>query len=250
MTFIFNLKKDPIDKRDIPFKLKVSTPVKLPEEYDLKKSCPPIISQGNLGACGPNQISQNLKFLLKKQKSVVFQPSRLFIYYFSRVLDNSDIREDTGITLRSGLKSISKFGVCNETEWKYNTTDFTKKPNDQVIEKALFYTKNFKYNSVLQTEQNIKEVIYSGFPVLFGLDIYSSFQSSKALKTGIVPFPNTVKEQKLGGHAMSIIGWNKTHFIVSNTWGKNFGDEGYFYIDYNYILNQDLSNSFWTCSYF
>ena len=148
MSFIFNLKKDPIDKRDIPFKLKVSTPIKLPEQFDLRKLCPPIISQGNLGACGPNQISQNLKFLLKKQKTIVFQPSRLFIYYFSRVLDNSDIREDSGITLRSGLKSISKFGVCNETEWKYSQ-DFTKKPTDELIQKALFYSKNFNANFLL-----------------------------------------------------------------------------------------------------
>lgn len=38
----------------------------------------------------------------------------------------------------------------------------------------------------------------------------------------------------LGGHAMTIVGYNTEGFIVKNSWGKNFGDNGYVVISYDY----------------
>ena len=85
---VYNLIKDKPDERDIVFNVeKLRADVsKLPPSYDLRSTgfIPPILDQGTLGSCGPNQISNALRFCLRKLKAPVdFQPSRLFIYYFT-----------------------------------------------------------------------------------------------------------------------------------------------------------------------
>jgi C1A family cysteine protease len=37
--------------------------------------------------------------------------------------------------------------------------------------------------------------------------------------------PNTVR----GGHAVCLVGYTEDHFIVRNSWGKNWGDKGFAY---------------------
>ena len=42
------------------------------------------------------------------------------------------------------------------------------------------------------------------------------------------------------GHVMSVVGYNdnKKYFIIRNSWGKNYGKDGYFYLDYEYFTNR------------
>jgi hypothetical protein len=54
----------------------------LPVKVDLRKQCPPIFNQGQLGSCTTNAIGAAYRFDLLKQKiDAGFVPSRLFIYY-------------------------------------------------------------------------------------------------------------------------------------------------------------------------
>jgi C1A family cysteine protease len=55
--------------------------------------------------------------------------------------------------------------------------------------------------------------------------------------------PNTTKEQLLGGHAILLIGYDdKTKvFKFQNSWGVGWGDKGYGYIPYDYVLDNNLA---------
>ena len=89
--------------------------------------------------------------------------------------------------------------------------------------------------------------IDNGYPVTIGFDVYSSFDSPTVARTGIMPYPNIRKEKLLGGHAVLIVGYNKNNdtFIVRNSWGKYWGDNGYFYMPFQVIKNTTMSGDFW-----
>jgi C1A family cysteine protease len=251
----YNLKKDEPDHRDFIFKaekLGVDNVI-LPPTYDLRATgcIPPILNQGQIGSCGPNQISNALRFCLKKNKCVDFQPSRLFIYFFTRLFEGSPLNQDTGISIRGGLNAVQKYGACSENNWGYDTSKFTVQPTKESITAARSHIPGFKYISIPQNLTNIKQAVYGGFPVILGIQLYDSFESDTVARTGVVPMPNKSKEALLGGHCVSLIGYddNKKVFIMMNSWG-NWGNKGFFTLPYDYILNSDLSSSFWIVTAF
>jgi C1A family cysteine protease len=250
----YNLKQDPEDPRDFMFKaekLKVDN-VELPESFSIRGKMPPILNQGQLGSCGPTQMSNCIRYCLRKLNFNEFQPSRLYMYYFTRVAEGSPIDQDTGISIRGGLKAIQKYGACSENNWGYNIPKYTTRPGDDCVKAGKTHIPGFRYIRVQQSLINIKQALFAGFPIIVGIKLYNSFESSSVAKTGNVPMPNIKKEACLGGHAVSIIGYNDAtqRFTCSNTWSASWGDKGYFTLPYDYILNPSLSSDFWIITYF
>ena len=53
-----------------------------------------------------------------------------------------------------------------------------------------------------------------------------------------MPIPSPSQGDKLiGGHAVVLVGFkeNEKVFVVRNSWGKGWGDNGYFYMPYDFI---------------
>lgn len=255
-TRVFNLKKDTHDDRDFMFKaekLKVDTTL-LPTSYDLRTTgfVPSVLDQGALGSCGPNQISNALRYCLCKEHLPDFQPSRLYIYYFTRLAEGSRLDEDTGISIRGGLKAIQKYGACSENNWGYKIDKFKDQPNNQCIIAGRSHTLGFKYIRVQQNLANIKQAIYGGFPVVVGINIYETFQSDAVAKTGTVPMPNVTKEACLGGHCVNLLKFDDVtqRFTCSNSWSTSWGDNGYFTLPYDYVLNSSLCSDMWIITFF
>jgi C1A family cysteine protease len=48
-------------------------------------------------------------------------------------------------------------------------------------------------------------------------------------------------------HAVLLVGYNKNNntFIARNSWGKYWGDRGYFYMPFQVIQNTSMSSDFW-----
>ena len=184
-----------------------------------------------------------MRVCLKKGNKVDFQPSRLFIYYYARICENTPVTEDNGITLRSGLKSIQKYGVCDEECWEYDTSKFSQEPTQECILKAKKHI-IYKYEKLSQDLEDIKHAVYLKYPVLFGIQVYETFEENK---NGLIPIPDTLSETHYGAHCVSIIGYDDINkeFVLANSWGSNWGYNGYFSVSYDYILNPDLASNFW-----
>jgi C1A family cysteine protease len=73
-------------------------------------------------------------------------------------------------------------------------------------------------------------------PFLAGVDVYESWFTKNASKTGIIPMPKK-NEQYQGGHAICIMGYDDTkkHFKFKNSWGNKWGGKGYGYLTYDYM---------------
>ena len=211
------------------------------------------IDQGKLGSCTANAIAFAYAFdEIKQSNKEVFLPSRLFIYYNERLIEGT-VNNDSGAEIRDGIKSINKYGVCDEHHWIYDPTQFTIKPPDSVYNEAksataVKYAKiDFTDDRTITDKTNrMKMALQSGFPFVFGFVVYESFESEKVAKTGMVPMPKT-NEKVMGGHAVCAVGFDDTKqcFIVKNSWGANWGLDSYFYMPYQYMSDSKLCDDFW-----
>ena len=135
--------------------------------------------------------------------------------------------------------------MCPEIEWPYNISKFADKPSAKAYTDALKYTA-IKYARVLQTLPQMKACLCTNIPIVVGISVYESFESAEVSKTGIVPMPSQ-DERLLGGHAVLVVGYDdsKQSFIMRNSWGTSWGQNGYFTIPYTYLLDADLAQDFW-----
>ena len=240
---VYGVKPSSFDHRDFKFAA-ISQPVaKLPVHVDMRPMMPPVYDQGRIGSCTSMGIAAAYEYDLKKQGLKDFLPSRLFIYYNERVIEN-DVNNDAGAQIRDGIKSIATTGICEDVLWPYDESKFTVKPTQEAYNDALKH-KAVKYYNVPIIEHELKQALAQGFPVVAGIMIYESFESEHVADTGYVSMPNP-REQLLGGHCILIVGYNdaNNHLIVRNSWGTEWGDKGYFYLPYGYI-NPALMSDLW-----
>lgn len=232
------------DIRDFPYASLVFAIPSLPKKADLRTYCSTIENQGDLGSCTACSLVGNLEFLKKRKLKKCINFSRLFLYYNERVIRNT-VKEDSGASLRDGIKSLVKAGDCTENLWPYNIGRFRVKPDSRAYKNALNYQIKSYYR--LNTPAEMKHTLSSGFPFVFGFAVYESFESDDVARTGIVPMPED-DERMLGGHAVMAVGFDddKQQFIIRNSWGESWGDKGYFYLPYKYLSNRSLSSDFWT----
>lgn len=233
------------DKRDISYSVELLKPIKtvyLSDNYVL----PAPYDQGRLGSCTGNGIAFLIHFDLLNKHSQSganpFLPSRLFIYYFEREIEGT-ILNDAGAQIRDGIKVVAKWGTPPEDLWPYDIDMFSMKPSDQAINEALKF-QALSYRSVDNTNKELLvNTLMDGYPIVFGMTIYKSFPSAAQ---GIIPYPRT-SEKILGGHCMSIVGYSLEYdaFIVRNSWGPLWGQNGYCRIPAAYICNRSLARDFW-----
>jgi C1A family cysteine protease len=236
----FNWVPDKIDTRDYKYRI-VPAPAKT--KVDLRSFCSPIEHQYSLGSCTGQAIASAIEYLDKKDNNWI-EVSRLYIYYYTRLLEGN-VNKDSGAYIRTAIKSVYNYGAPRESLWPYNIKKFKIKPSKQAISdahtrKVTLYERVLDFNGCINALDN-------GYPVTIGFYVYSSFQSRNVAKTGIMPYPNINKEKLIGGHAVLLVGYDKTnnYFIARNSWGAGWGDKGYFYMPFQVIQNKNMSADFW-----
>lgn len=238
------------DHRDLLFSAPPTILRKLPRKIDLTTKCPPVFDQGEIGSCTANAIGAAIEFDQLKQRLRSFIPSRLFIYYNERAMENT-INEDSGAMIRDGIKSVAHQGACPEKMWPHDPSPFppnphlTKKPARTCYQEALKHTA-VQYQRVSRNLSQMKGCLASGYPFVIGFTVYDSFESDEVARTGKVPMP-LPREHVLGGHAVLVVGYDDGQdcFRMRNSWGTKWGMKGYFTMPYTYLLDENLSDDFW-----
>lgn len=195
--------------------------------------------------CTGNAIAGAIEFERMKQRLPDFVPSRLFIYYNERAIEGT-VTSDSGAQIRDGIKSVAKQGVCPETEWPYDITKFEVKPPASAFQDALL-DRAVSYQRLTHDLNQMKSCLASGFPFVFGFNVYESFESQEVAQTGHAPMP-APGEQEIGGHAVVAVGYEDSQqwFLVRNSWGAGWGMSGYFTLPYAYLTQPALASDFWT----
>jgi C1A family cysteine protease len=233
------------DHRDFLYAAPAPFQANFPPKVDLSADCPPLYDQGQLGSCTANAIAGAIEFDQKKAHLNVFVPSRLFIYYNERVMENT-VNSDSGAMIRDGIKSVATLGAPPEADWKYNISAFTQKPPDKAFTDASKHLVVL-YQRLIQELGTLKGCLASGFPFVFGFTCYDSFESADVAKTGVLKMPGS-SEKVVGGHAVLCVGYDDASetFLVRNSWGDAWGKKGYFTMPYAYLTNKRLASDLWT----
>jgi C1A family cysteine protease len=234
------------DHRDLLYSAPVAALRTLAARADLRRQCPPVYDQSQLGSCTANAIGAAVEFEQMKQKLAnVFVPSRLFIYYNERAVEGT-VDSDSGAQIRDGIKSVAKQGVCPEPMWPYLIAKFKSRPPRKCYLEALRH-RVVLYQRLVPTLNQLRGCLASGYPFVFGFTVYESFESPRAAKTGHAPMP-APNEAVIGGHAVMAVGYedSKQWFVIRNSWGAQWGMKGYFTLPYAYVTDADLAADFWT----
>jgi C1A family cysteine protease len=238
----FGYRPDLMDARDHRYAAPRSILRALPKSVDLRPNCPPVIDQGSIGSCVGCAVRSAFAFVSRRQGQI-FDPSALFVYYNARLIDGAE-GWDAGAYIRDGIKAINLYGACSLKTWPYRVGKVTSKPVVKAYREAEEH-QTLAYSRVDNTDVNqIKARLAEGFPVVFGFTVYESFERIGA--NGKMPMPKP-SETPLGGHAVLAVGYDdkSERVLCLNSWGKRWGDAGYFTMPYEFISSTDYADDFW-----
>lgn len=259
--------KELMSKKDIhalvsPTGLGKADRVTLPESVDLRRWCSPVEHQGEIGACTAHAGVGMTEYYEKRAFGKHIDASRLFLYKATRNL--AELHGDSGAFIRSTMGALVLFGVPPEKYWPYTdrAPDFDMEPSAFCYSFAENYKsiRYFRHDPAQLSEEavlgSVKKSLAAGVPAMFGFTVYSSMEHARG--TGKIPFP-TGNERILGGHAVVAVGYDDGMevrnpdsdvptvgaLLVRNSWGESWGDGGYGWLPYEYVLRA-VAIDFWS----
>jgi C1A family cysteine protease len=217
----------------------------LPASVDLEPGCPPVYDQLQLGSCTANALAGLFQFLQMLLGLPNWVPSRLFIYRGERSREGT-IATDSGANGDDGVNFLDDKGVCPETLWPYDPSQFAAMPPSLAWSTAF----HNKLSNTATIGDGDVEAMKSWLanektPIAFGFAVYAEMESEAVGVTGIVPDPHEF-EQPIGGHEVLLVGYDDAtgRFKFRNSWGPKWGLAGYGTLSYEYVGNPQLASDF------
>ena len=146
-----------------------------------------------------------------------------------------------GSSCIDNLNILVQQGVCTISQMPYNQSDCNTQPNSSQVSAA----SNNKINHYFKLDPinvaTIKQFIFAGLPVIIAFTVDDNFDANNHPSGWIW---NTFGHNTSEGHCVMIYGWDdsKNALKILNSWGPNWGgDNGSFWVDYNFLDNGTVS---------
>lgn len=214
----------------------------LPQKIDLRKFLTSIEEQiGN--SCVANAMAGAYEYLAKRELGEAADVSRLYIYFNARYMDGTH-DDDVGAYMQSAINGLIEYGACSEELWPNDEDSINNEPPAEAYEQGDYC--KIVDKEYIETDLDLwRETLAEGYPIAFALNTFDSFDDACKNK-GRVPMPRKTDNTRdtHGWHAMLCVGYSDIDkvFIVRNSWGKQWGDKGYCYIPYDYMMHDDYNS--------
>jgi C1A family cysteine protease len=204
------------------------------EQVDLHATMPAVRNQGNRGTCVSHAAIAVREFLTGAG-SPSANLSEQFLYWACKQRDGHPA--DGGTWIKVAMAVLQDTGVCPEPIWPYNKALVANNEGQgPPPANAQAQAAPFKVISTKQLQarwlQDLKGALADGQPVAFSVSIFQSWQNPWTYRNGDIRLP-LPGERNLGGHAMCMVGYADDddvpgggYFIVRNSWGEAFGQQG------------------------
>lgn len=173
----------------------------IPEEYSYIPYLPKVLNQGHKAICVPCSISAHLNWNCNVDTGDNKKDNNIDLFQIYKQRTN----DGEGMSIKEALHFLKHKGV----------------KSDAGILKIKKY-------ALVHSEIALKQALLTNGPCVAGLLVYNDKCSF---------WENNSYDELLGGHAISIVGWNKEGFLIRNSWGTSFCDRGYTLIPYESINN-------------
>jgi surface protein len=214
----------------------------LPTSYDLSKDMPPVRSQGKQGSCASWAVGYYLKsyhehiehdttYGTGDDYSGVFSPS--FLYNKVRANKNSC---NSGSYILKNLEMLATSGISSWNNMPYTDKNCNAKPSNSATNEAKC-SKVLAYRIVPTNNRfsnmDMKYHLVDEKPIVVALVILDEFSNPKNKIEGEY-IQKEYNENGTGYHAVVVVGYddNKNAFKIINSWGTDWGNNGYLWIDY------------------
>ncbi|HPP05245.1 MAG TPA: C1 family peptidase [Spirochaetota bacterium] len=222
-----SVKLDPVEKKASVGYFYSDYNNSLPEIVDLSSNMPPVGDQGSQGSCTAWAVAYAAKSYQEgieenwdlSNQSHQFSPS--FLY--------NQIR-DGFVSLT--LDMLVDKGCDTLNNFPYNPHDKTTLPDVKSFKRALKYkAKSWKYLKKDVTE--LKKILASGNVVIGVIAVHNDFNILSKKN----PIYDDFSGKRYAHHSICIVGYDdsKSAFKFINSWGTDWGIDGYGYISYSAV---------------
>lgn len=171
-------------------------------------------------------------------------PSALSIYTLARQLETPGKKTyaDNGSDPYWAVVGLKSFGIVANSRWPDETSSLVAPVYADVLEAAdhAIVTGVFSIEDTgTDREIRIKQAVSEDHPVAFPMPVDQSYMNYSGLST----WPGVTGEV-IGGHMQYIAGYRDDSVLVKNSWGKNWGDGGFSWVSWDWILSENVPELF------
>jgi C1A family cysteine protease len=222
-------------------------PNNLPTAFDLSNFLPEVGNQGRLGSCTAWATTYYGRSLLynysennSRTQGVQLSPS--FVY------NQITKGQCKGTSISKSLQLLVDQGASELEVFPYQSTGCNLQPNEaQRANAGNFKMNDFKFLSGENLVAEVKTLLTQGSPIVVAMGLDPEFGKKDEL--GLSAYrPHQVNKDKIyGAHAMLVVGYSDQYkaFKLVNSWGEDWGDEGFVWVDYEAFENVfEVNNPF------
>ena len=212
---MYNIVPSPRDDRDWNSEAIFDTSTKLPRYFDLRKKLNKPRNQGYQGTCAAHVAACMKEWQERKDVGFSGYMSSQFIY------NNRNNQTSSGMYGRDVMNILKNKGCCSEDTYPYETIETSSEIDKKVFDEADNY--KIKGYARVNTINSLKRALVVNGPCYISFPVYNYSNYMWRQYKG---------EKKLGGHAMTVVGYDKRGFIIRNSWGQLWDKNGHCHYPY------------------
>ncbi|MBN2466123.1 hypothetical protein JXD38_10935 [candidate division WOR-3 bacterium] len=217
---------------------------------DLTSEMPPVGNQGSQGSCASWSIAYYHRTQLEYRERHwdLTDPHHQFSAAFAYNQVNGG--RDNGSGFSNNMPLICEQGCANMVDCPYNAGNYTSWPSESAYAHAIpFRTKTWSWFSTADTTgiNMIRQLLANGSTSCLAISVYGNFDNIAAYDYMYCASDRTGSNR--GGHLVTFVGYDDTltthdgtgAFRMVNSWGTGWGQSGYFWMSYEAVMDEYLS---------
>jgi C1A family cysteine protease len=215
--------------------LAVRTAPRVPASASLAQYTVSPGDQGQVGSCVSWAIDYTAMSILENEQGISGHPQAPMYTYAQLARGN-----DQGSTPSDTFDILTSQGVDTMSDYWQGNFDYTTQPDaDERANAANWKLSGYTPISTgSRIKTGVQQAIANGLPVAISIPVYQSFEQITRQQATDYSYYPTQGDQYLGGHEITIIGYDSNGVRVQNSWGANWGDGGFINLSWNYLANQ------------